>query len=74
MSGAIEMKKIRLQTTVREDLVKWIDKQVLDLRFASRSHAIEYAVQQLVKKEKGLPQIIPDDTMLEKKRNKNSKM
>jgi len=47
-----EMVKKRLQVTVREDLVKWIDEQVENLRFASRSHAIEYALLQLVKKEK----------------------
>ena len=46
------MTKIRLQVTVREDLVKWIDEQVEKLRFASRSHAIEYALTQLKEKEK----------------------
>lgn len=47
-----EMVKKRLQVTVREDIVKWIDQQVETLRFASRSHAIEYALVQLMKKEK----------------------
>jgi Arc/MetJ-type ribon-helix-helix transcriptional regulator len=46
------MAKIRLQVTVREDLVKWTDEQVEKLRFASRSHAVEYALIQLKEKEK----------------------
>ena len=46
------MAKVRLQVTVREDIVKWIDEQVKNLRFATRSHAIEYAVLQLMEKKK----------------------
>ena len=46
------MAKIRLQITMREDFVKWIDKQVEKLRFASRSHAIEYAIAKLIESEK----------------------
>lgn len=46
------MAKIRLQVTVREDIVKWIDEQVKKLRFASRSHAIEYALTKLREQEK----------------------
>jgi len=48
----IEMPKVRLQITMREDLVKWIDEQVKKLRFASRSHAIEYAIAKLIESEK----------------------
>lgn len=47
-----EMVKQRLQVTVREDIVKWIDQQVEKLRFANRSHAIEYALLQLMQEEK----------------------
>jgi Arc/MetJ-type ribon-helix-helix transcriptional regulator len=46
------MPKIRLQVTVREDLVKYIDEQVGKLRFANRSHAIEYALTQLKEKDR----------------------
>ena len=46
------MVKQRLQVTVREGIVKWIDQEVKTLRFASRSHAIEYALLQLMKQEK----------------------
>lgn len=46
------MPKQRLQVTVREDIVKWIDQQIETLKFASRSHAIEYALLQLIEQEK----------------------
>jgi Arc/MetJ-type ribon-helix-helix transcriptional regulator len=42
-----EMSKQRLQVTVRDDLVKWIDQEIEKARFGSRSHAIEYALTQL---------------------------
>ena len=45
------MAKKRLQVTVREDLVKWIDQQIEKARFGSRSHAIEYALTQLKESE-----------------------
>lgn len=45
------MVKKRLQVTVRQDIVKWIDEQIKTLRFASRSHAIEYALLQLIEKD-----------------------
>ncbi len=51
MTETTEMAKQRLQVTVREDLVKWIDKQIETARFASRSHAIEYALIQLKERE-----------------------
>ena len=46
------MAKKRLQVTVREDIVEWVDQQVDKLRFASRSHAIEYALLQLINEKK----------------------
>lgn len=46
------MPKIRVYVTIREDLVKRIDEQVQKLRFANRSHAIEYAVAKLIESEK----------------------
>jgi Arc/MetJ-type ribon-helix-helix transcriptional regulator len=44
--------KRRLQITVRDDLVKYVDEQVEKLRFANRSHAIEYALTQLKEKDR----------------------
>lgn len=52
MAELDDMAKARLQVTVREDIVKWIDKEVRKARFASRSHAIEFALLQLMEKEK----------------------
>lgn len=52
MNEKTEMAKVRLQVTIREDIVKWIDKKIEKLEFASKSHAIEYALLQLMKKEK----------------------
>lgn len=45
------MAKIRCQVTLRKEIVEWIDKEVEKLRFASRSHAVEYAVVQLMKRQ-----------------------
>jgi len=45
------MGKIRLQVTIRDDIVRWMDKQVETRKFASRSHAIEYAVLQLAEND-----------------------
>lgn len=65
-----DMPKKRLQVTMREDLVEWIDEKVEKLTFASRSHALEYAVAQLKKGEKRkkpkgaqIPSARADDTV-----------
>ena len=55
----IEIPKKRLQVTLKENAVGWIDKQVMGLMFASRSHAVEYAMQLLMKNEEKLSEIIP---------------
>ena len=47
----VEMPKVRVYATIREDFVKWIDEQVKKLRFANRSHAIEYALAKLIESE-----------------------
>ena len=59
----IELAKKRLQVTIRDDLVKWMDKEIKEFRFASRSHAIEFAIMQLVKNEKNLPEIITAESI-----------
>jgi Arc/MetJ-type ribon-helix-helix transcriptional regulator len=51
MNELVEVSKIRLQVTVREEMVQWIDQQVEKLRFATRSHAIEYALAKLIESE-----------------------
>ena len=45
------MAKIRVYATIREDLVEWMDEQIKKLRFANRSHALEYALAKLIEAE-----------------------
>lgn len=48
-----EMAKTRVYATIRSDLVEWMDREVEKLRFASRSHALEYALARLCKVDVG---------------------
>lgn len=41
------MTKIKVSHTIDEELINWIDSEIKKKRFASRSHAIEYALKQL---------------------------
>ncbi len=45
------MVKTKVSHTIDEELIEWVDKEVAKKRFASRSHAIEYALDQLKKIE-----------------------
>ena len=40
-------KKIKTSMNLDEDLIKWIDSEVKTKRFANRTHAVEYAIEQL---------------------------
>ncbi|MEM3874047.1 MAG: ribbon-helix-helix domain-containing protein [Candidatus Bathyarchaeia archaeon] len=42
-------KKQTISISIDEDLLKWIDEQIKNKRFAHRSHAFEYAIEQLRK-------------------------
>ena len=44
------IEKGRFSITVDSELVKWIDKNVENNTFASRSHGIEFALNELKKK------------------------
>jgi Arc/MetJ-type ribon-helix-helix transcriptional regulator len=46
------MKRVRVFCTIRQDLEDWIQKEVDNGRFRNRSHAIEYALLELMKKDK----------------------
>lgn len=46
------MAKIKTSIALDEDLSKWMDTQIEKRRFANRTHAIEYALQQLIESEK----------------------
>lgn len=47
-----EMKRVRVFATIREDVEKWVQKEVESGKFRNRSHAIEYALLQLMQNEK----------------------
>ncbi len=46
------MAKIKTSIALDEDLLKWVDIQIEKRRFANRTHAVEYALQQLIDTEK----------------------
>ncbi|MCX9012254.1 MAG: ribbon-helix-helix domain-containing protein [Candidatus Methanoperedens sp.] len=46
------MAKIKTSIALDEDLLKWVDMQIEKKRFANRTHAIEFALQQLVERDK----------------------
>jgi len=46
------MAKIKTSIALDEDLLKWVDIQIEKRRFANRTHAVEYALQQLIDGEK----------------------
>jgi len=47
-----EMPKERISITIRKEFLEWLDKKVSDLRYASRSHAIESLIDEKIKGEK----------------------
>lgn len=49
MSG---MTKVKTSVALDEDLLRWVDSQIEKKRFANRTHAIEYALKQLMESEK----------------------
>ena len=42
-------RKVKTSIALDEELLKWIDSQIRTKRFANRTHAIEYALEQLRK-------------------------
>jgi Arc/MetJ-type ribon-helix-helix transcriptional regulator len=44
--------KVHTSITLDGELLKWIDKEIERKRFATRTHAIEYALQRLREREK----------------------
>ena len=40
-------KKVKTSVSIDEDLLKWIDKEIKKKRFASTTHAIEYALERI---------------------------
>jgi len=42
--------KNKFSVSVEDDLLKWLDSEIKNKRFASRSHGIEFALNELKKK------------------------
>ena len=45
------VKKIKTSVALDTELLEWIDSQIKQRRFASRTHAVEYALEQLKKQK-----------------------
>ena len=45
--------RIKKTITLSKGVVDWLEAQVEERRFANLSHGLEYAVYQLMKREKG---------------------
>ncbi len=45
------MVKLRKNVTIDDKLIKWVEEQIRKKRFASLSHAIEYALYEIMKSE-----------------------
>jgi len=44
-------KKVKTSVALDQELLIWIDSQIKTKRFANRTHAIEFALEQLRKEE-----------------------
>jgi len=47
----IEM-RTKLSVTIDSEFIKWVDEQVKKRVFRSRSHALEYALSELIERKK----------------------
>lgn len=45
--------KVRVSASLDKELLKWLDKQIKNKKFANRSHGIEYCIQTAINLEKG---------------------
>lgn len=45
-------RKVKTSIALDEDLLAWVQKMIEHKRFASRTHAVEYALQRLKEQEK----------------------
>ncbi len=44
-------KKVQVSVTLDDDQLAWMDREIAENRFATRSHAIVYALTQLMKED-----------------------
>lgn len=52
--ACMEGNKVKVTSTMRLDLVDWVDKKVENRDYASRSHCLEVAVLKLKRAEEGM--------------------
>jgi Arc/MetJ-type ribon-helix-helix transcriptional regulator len=52
MSTDNEVVRVKKTVTLPEDVIKWLEGEIEERRFSNISHGIEYALYQLMKKEK----------------------
>jgi Arc/MetJ-type ribon-helix-helix transcriptional regulator len=45
------MAKKKTSVTLNEETLQWIEEKITEKKFASVSHAVEYAIEQLRKQE-----------------------
>lgn len=57
-------KKVKTSVALDEDLLTWIDDMIERKRFASRTHAIEYALQRLKEQQTEELHILYSDEIL----------
>lgn len=43
--------KIKTSLSIDKELVRWMDERIKEKRFATRTHAVEFALQSLVNEE-----------------------
>ena len=46
------MAKVGTSIRIKSDILHWVDKKVEESVYASRTHAVEYALTQLMKSER----------------------
>ena len=46
------MPRLKKTVTLPKDVIEWLEKQIEERRFSNISHGIEYALYQLMKKER----------------------
>ena len=47
----LQTMKKAISATIEDDLIKWMNKKLLDKKFRNKSHLIEVALDELRKKE-----------------------
>jgi Arc/MetJ-type ribon-helix-helix transcriptional regulator len=56
----INPQKINTNLTIDEDLLNWVDENIRGKRFASRSHAVNYALFRIKAESQGTPRTNPE--------------